>query len=274
MLRRHFHDLPAQARQAITDKAGPVHAARTADGGLNSGIAAFIDTDHGPVLVKGIPTDHPQAPTQRRETAINPYLPRACPRLYWHIETAGWDLLGYEVLQGRHADYAPGSADLPLVATAIMELQEIAAPADIAIKAAEQRWAVYAPPGAADLFAGGALLHTDLAPQNVLVDDRAHVIDWAWPTRGAAWIDPAILILRLLEAGHTLAEADTFACRFPFWRTAPAEAVKAFAAANATAWEEIANADRTPWKAAMARHAAVFLAHVPTDPSRRQARRV
>ncbi|MGJ3560566.1 hypothetical protein ACR6C2_26950 [Streptomyces sp. INA 01156] len=61
MIRRHFHDLPVEARQAVTGKVGPIHAARTADGGLNSGIAAFIDTDHGPVFVKGIPTDHPQA---------------------------------------------------------------------------------------------------------------------------------------------------------------------------------------------------------------------
>jgi hypothetical protein len=268
MLRRHFHDLPAEARQAIADKAGPVHAARTADGGLNSGIAAFIDTDHGTVFVKGIPTDHPQVPAQRREAAVNPHLPRACPRLHWHIETAGWDLLGYEVLQGRHADYAPGSPDLTLVAAAIEELQEITAPADIAIKAAEQRWAVYAPPGTADLFAGDTLLHTDLAPHNVLVDDRAHIIDWAWPTRGAAWIDPAALILRLLEAGHSPVSADGFARQFPSWRSAPAQAVQAFAAANVAAWAEIARADAAPWKEAMARQAADFHTYVRTFPGR------
>ncbi|MEU2901056.1 hypothetical protein ACWC4E_33150 [Streptomyces sp. NPDC001273] len=50
MIRRQFHDLPAAARQAIASKVGPVHAARTAEGGLNSGIAAFLDTDHGPVF--------------------------------------------------------------------------------------------------------------------------------------------------------------------------------------------------------------------------------
>ncbi|MEZ7004897.1 aminoglycoside phosphotransferase [Streptomyces sp. AD55] len=269
MIRRHFHDLPVEARQAIAGKVGPIHAARTASGGLNSGIAAFIDTDHGPVFVKGIPTDHPQAPAQRRETAINPHLPRACPRLYWHIETAGWDLLGYEVLPGRHADYAPGSADLPLIATAIAELQRTTAPPDIPIKAAEQRWAAYAPPGTATLFAGDTLLHTDLAPHNVLVNARAHIIDWAWPTRGAAWIDPAVLILRLLEAGHTLAEADAFARRFPSWSTAPAEATEAFAAANAAVWEEITCADTAPWKVAMTGHAVAFHAHLRTFPDNR-----
>ncbi|WP_030184213.1 aminoglycoside phosphotransferase [Streptomyces sp. NRRL S-813] len=266
--RRHFHDLPAQARQAITDKAGPVRAARTAEGGLNSAIAAFIDTDDGMMFVKGIPADHPQAPAQRREAAIAPHLPHACPRLYWHIESAGWDLLGYELLQGQHADYTPGSADLPLVAAAVQELQETTAPTDIPIKAAEQRWAAYAPPGTADLFAGDTLLHTDLAPHNVLVDDRAHLIDWAWPTRGAAWIDPAVLILRLLQAGHSLTSADAFAHRFPSWQSAPPAAVQAFAAANAATWAEIAHADTTPWKAAMARHAADFHSHVLTFPDR------
>ncbi|MFD9097818.1 aminoglycoside phosphotransferase [Streptomyces collinus] len=268
MLRRHFHDLPPEARQVIADKTGPVRAARTAEGGLNSGVAAFIDTDDGPVFVKGIPSDHPQAPAQRREAAIAPHLPRPCPRLYWHIETAGWDLLGYEVLQGRHADYAPGSTDLPMVVDAVQELQEITAPADIAIKAAEQRWAMYAPPGTADLLAGYTLLHTDLAPHNVLIDNRAHLIDWAWPTRGAAWIDPAVLILRLLEAGHSLTSADSVARQFPSWRNAPGSAVQAFTAANAAAWAEIARADSAPWKAAMARHASAFETWAETFPAR------
>lgn len=268
MHRRHFHDLPAQARQAIADKTGPIQSARTAEGGLNSGIAAFIHVDGGTVFVKGIPTDHPQAPAQRREAAIAPHLPRACPRLYWHMEAAGWDILGYEVIHGQHADYSPGSPDLPLVAAAIEELQEITAPRDIAIKAADDRWAEYAPPGTAHLIAGDTLLHTDLAPHNVLVAERAHVIDWAWPTRGAAWIDPAVLILRLLEAGHTLESANGFARRFPSWRSAPALAVQAFAAANAATWTEITNADSAPWKVAMARHAHDFDAYVRTLPER------
>ncbi|MFE7854165.1 aminoglycoside phosphotransferase [Streptomyces sp. NPDC057403] len=264
MLRRHFHDLPTAARQAIADKAGTILAARTADAGLNSGIAAFIDAPDGQVFVKGIPTDHPQASAQRREAAIAPHLPRSCPRLYWHTEVAGWDLLGYEVLQGRHAIYTPGSEDLPLITAALKELQTITAPADIAIKSAEQRWAAYAPPGTAHLFTGTTLLHTDLAPHNMLVAQRAHIIDWAWPTRGAAWIDPAVLILRLLEAGHSLTSADGIANQLPSWRNAPAPAVQAFAAANAATWTEIAQADKVPWKEAMAHHAIAFHTYTRT----------
>lgn len=119
------------------------------------------------------------------------------------------------------------------------------------------------------LFSGDTLLHTDLAPHNVLVDDRAHIIDWAWPTRGAAWIDPAILILRLLEAGHTLVEADAFAQRFPSWRTAPAEAKEAFAAANAAVWEEIARADSASWEAAMVDRSVASHSHLSALPGKR-----
>jgi Ser/Thr protein kinase RdoA (MazF antagonist) len=145
-----------------------------------------------------------------------------------------------------------------LVTAALEELQTITAPADIAIKSAEHRWAAYAPPGTGHLFAGNTLLHTDLAPHNVLIDHRAHIIDWAWPTRGAAWIDPAVLILRLLEAGHSSESADGIAHQLPSWRNAPAPAVQAFAAANAATWTEIARADSGPWKEAMARHAVGF----------------
>lgn len=75
-----------------------------------------------------------------------------------------------------------------------------------------------------------------------------------------------MLILRLLEAGHTLAEADAFARRFPSWGTAPAEAKRAFAAANAAAWQEIARADAAPWKAAMAGHAVALHTHLHSLP--------
>ncbi|MEU4038516.1 hypothetical protein [Streptomyces collinus] len=155
-----------------------------------------------------------------------------------------------------------------MVIDAVQELQEITAPADMAIKAADQRWAMYALPGTADLLAGHTLLHTDLAPHNVLVDNRAHLVDWAWPTRGAARIDPAVLILRLLEAGHLLTSADSIARQFPSWRNAPGPAVQAFTTANAAAWAEIARADSALWKAAMGRHATAFETWAKTFPAR------
>lgn len=259
MSRIPFEQLPADVRQAVADEIGAVHRSLTAQGGMNSGIASVLETNGGRFFVKGIPTDHPQVAAQRREAAVAPYLPTSCPRLYWHLELGGWSLLGYEMIHGRHADYTPGSPDLPLVEAALVELQSVTAPAGIGIKDAFDRWADYASPGSLHYFEGNTLLHTDFAPDNLLITgDRARLIDWAWPTRGAAWIDPGALILRLMDAGHSVEEALAFASRFPSWRDAKAEALAAFSSATAALWREIAEVDPTPWKLGMAERAATL----------------
>ncbi|MHA5050030.1 aminoglycoside phosphotransferase [Streptomyces sp. SD15] len=253
--RIHWTDLPPAARAAVEAHTGAILSAETAQAGANSGIAATVRTAGAILFVKGVPTDHPQARTQQREAAINPHLPPSCPRLLWHVQAAGWDLIGYEHLVGRHTDYTPGSPDLPPVARAVVELQNTPCP-DIELKCAEDRWGGYAGPAGVEQLVGDTLLHTDLAPHNVLMTDRAHLIDWAWPTRGAAWIDPAVLILRLMEAGHSAAGADAWArASFASWVSAPHTAVAVFADANAAAWDEIARNDRQDWKKNMARHA-------------------
>ncbi|MFJ9628879.1 aminoglycoside phosphotransferase [Streptomyces sp. NPDC101175] len=254
MLRLDFEDLPQAARGAVESQTGRIKAARMAGGGINSGIAAFLDTERGRVFVKGIPADHPQAVSQSREVAVAPYLPAASPRLLWHVDAGGWSLLGYSVLVGRHADYGE-SDDLVLVLDALQEVQQATAPDLVEIKRAEQRWAAYAEPEDAGLFAGTTLLHTDLAPHNILVDERAHIVDWAWPTRGAAFIDPHVLAVRLMQAGHSAERAVSWVRRIPSWREADPAAVAAFSTATVRSWREIAVQDPQPWKVEMAGHA-------------------
>ncbi|MDT0377199.1 aminoglycoside phosphotransferase [Streptomyces sp. DSM 42041] len=180
-------------------------------------------------------------------------------RILWRAQAAGWDLLGYALVWGRHADYRPGSPDLPLVFDALAKLQATPCPGGRVVKRAEDRWAGYVRGTDIGLLAGDALLHTDLAPHNVLITDRAHLIDWAWPTRGAGWIDPAVWVLRLMEAGHSADDADRWAGRVSSWRSAWHEAVAVFSAANAAAWEEIARDDPQTWKQDMARHAKAWV---------------
>lgn len=253
--RIHWMTLPAAARAAVEAHTGPVLSAETASAGVNSGIAATVCTATASFFVKGVPADHPQVRTQHRETVINPHLPPASPRMLWHVQAGGWDLIGYQRIAGRHAAYAPDSPDLPLVADAVAELQATLCP-DLDLKRAEQRWASYAGSSEVARLAGNTLLHTDLAPHNILISDRAHIIDWAWPTRGAAWIDPAVLILRLMEAGHSAGDADIWSrASFASWASAPHAAVTVFSDANAAAWDEIARNDPQDWKKNMARHA-------------------
>jgi hypothetical protein len=256
MPRVAFDELPAAARQAVTVQTGRITATRTVGGGINSAVAALLDTESGPVFVKGIPADNPQVHSQEREIAISPYLPAACPRLLWHVEAGGWVLLGYEAVDGRHADYTT-TDDLTLVLTALSELQEVIAPGDVDLKTAEERWGKYADAGQGKLFAGDALLHTDFAPDNILIHrGRARLIDWAWPTRGAAWIDPFMLILRIMEAGAKGVEALSWVQCVPSWREADPKSLGAFAIAVTRLWREIAADDPAPWKVAMAGHAA------------------
>jgi len=176
------------------------------------------------------------------------------PALRWHLDVAGWNVLGFEHIEGRHPEYRPGSVDLPIVVEVMQALGAIPCP-DVPVKDAGQRWASYLDrPAAAELFAGNTLLHTDYNPENILItpDGTARLIDWAWPTRGAAWIDPCCLLLRLIAAGHTARQAETWAQRTHAWHTASADALDMFSLASARLWKEIADSDPRPWKQRMA----------------------
>ncbi|HEX9359102.1 MAG TPA: phosphotransferase [Streptosporangiaceae bacterium] len=245
-----WNDLSQAVRDLIEAHTGPVREARTVTGGLNSQLAAVLDTADGPLFVKGLRTDHPGVVRQQREAMINPYVLPLAPQLRWQAEGAGWNLLAFAYIVGaRHADYSPGSADLPAVVQVINRLQQIRCP-DLPVKRAEQRWAAYVDddtdPG---LLAGRTLLHTDFNPLNVLMTtDGAWIIDWAWPTRGAAFIDPACFLLRLMLGGHTAAQAEPWAAQCTSWGKTPHGAINVFAIACARLYDEIARDDPQPWK--------------------------
>ncbi|MCP3804005.1 phosphotransferase [Allokutzneria sp. A3M-2-11 16] len=148
-----------------------------------------------------------------------------------------WLLPGYEHITGRHADFSPGSADLPLIAETVASLHR---PAPEGTRSFAERlraisaWArLRADPPAdllewqrerLDLFAemereaikevdGDALVHSDLHPLNFLISSKVHVIDWAWACRAAPWVDHELLALRLVIAGRepTPTERTAFA---------------------------------------------------------------
>ena len=113
-------------------------------------------------------------------------------------------------------------------------LGAIEVPADPGpFKRAEDRWKPYVEdPATAAVFAGPVLIHSDWTPDNVLVSHhRAWLIDWAWPTLGAAWTDPACWVLRLMASGgHTAPEAERQASRLPAFQAADPAHIDLFAA--------------------------------------------
>jgi hypothetical protein len=176
-----WEQLEEPVRLAIEARTGRVRAARTVSAGLNSQLATVLDTDAGTVFVKGLRVDHPGVVRQGREAMINPFVRTVAPRLLWHDRAAGWDVLAFEYVDGvRHADYRPGSPDLPRVIDAMHRLAAIGCP-DLPVKQARQRWGAYVDREAdLELLDGNALLHTDFNPLNILLGlDRVWMIDWA-----------------------------------------------------------------------------------------------
>jgi hypothetical protein len=244
-LRIDYEALPVPVREAVEERCGSVRSARSVDAGTNCVVASFLETHSGPVFVKGLPKNHPGVVDQQREARVAPFVSEVSPRLLWHTEVEGWDLLGFEAIwEGRPADYAPGSGDVARVFALLERLAATPCPA-VAMFSAERRWgSVLDDPNDAKHFAGTSLLHTDWHQHNIVVaGERAWLVDWAWATWGAAFIDPALLVARLIAAGHTPAEAEGLAEGSTAWVEADQTAVTLFSQAVARLVRKLADGD-------------------------------
>jgi hypothetical protein len=174
MPRKNWAELPVDVHTAIREQTGPIRRVEPVGSGFSSQFVATLDTARGRVFVKGMLRDHTLAWTQRREAAVNPYVVPVGPELLWRTTTDDWDLLCFEHLTGRSADYAPGSADLPLVVDALTALGQLPHPG-AGVAEAENAVARFGghldDPADAELFAGTALLHTDWFYTNVHITD-------------------------------------------------------------------------------------------------------
>ncbi|MBK3576094.1 phosphotransferase [Streptomyces sp. MBT65] len=248
-------DLPESAiLPLIEEHTGSVTAIRRTERGFSSDLTAVVDCAKGPFFVK-VMRNRPGGRRESliRERRINGYLGHISPPLLWDVEAEDWLVLGFELVDGRSADFAPDSTDLALVVDAIGEIGRLYLP-QIARDWTETRWDKFASDSSkAELFRGDSLLYTDINPSNFLVvKRRVWAVDWAWPTRGAGFIDPALLVVQLIAAGHTPGSAEKWAERLPAWRGAAPQAIDAFAAANLRMYR--ASVDRKPdvdWLKAM-----------------------
>ncbi|MFC9971660.1 phosphotransferase family protein [Spirillospora sp. NPDC127200] len=254
MTAARWDGVPRQHRTAIESRWGRVLKAEPVTGGLMPGLAARLHTADRLLFFKGIPDGHPAAGLYRRERAANQALPSGAPapRLLWSAESDDWVSLLFEYLDGHDADLSPGSPDLPGVLDALRRLNAQRAEPGIPLvadnlavlqnKAAAlvdeplpgTHWEVYADavarfvPETAD---GPFLLHYDPHPGNFQVTaDGVHVIDWAFACAGASWLDAAFLVPRLIEAGHTPAQAENLVASHPGWADAPADGITGLAA--------------------------------------------
>ncbi|TDB72942.1 protein kinase [Actinomadura sp. KC216] len=240
--------------------AGDVLTVQRTERGFSSDLTALVTGERGRWFVKAV-RNRPggRRDSLVREGAINPHVQPISPALQWQAEGPEWLALGFEAVEGRHADFAPAAPDLPDVVDVLTRIGDLPLP-DAARDWHETRWDWYT--DRPDLFRGDALLYTDFHPSNILIGDRVWAVDWAWPTRGAAFIDPALLVLQLVAAGHAPEDAETWASTCPGWRDADPKAIDAFADANASMYAT--RAERRPdstWLGAMATATRMWARH-------------
>ncbi|WP_405887892.1 phosphotransferase [Streptomyces sp. NBC_01136] len=257
--------IPAsEIRDLIRPYAGELISIERTARGFSSDITALVECDEGPFFVKAVRN---RAGGRRdsltRERLINPFVRPIAPALRWHAEDEHWIVLGFEAVSGRLSDFAPGSPDLPEIVELLDRIGKMDLP-EVARDWLETRWDRFALDASeAELFRGGALLHTDINPSNLIVEAwKVWAVDWAWPTRGAGFIDPAQFVIQLITAGHAAEAAESWASHCAAWTEADPKAIDAFAAATLRMYRTFA--DRKPeesWLKAMVSAARSWVGH-------------
>jgi hypothetical protein len=238
-------DLDPALRACVEETVGAVVEAVTVWAGFSCDFAAVLDTARGSFFAKGVRREHPAAAQQHIEAVVAPYVTALSPRLLAHIRACGWDVLVFEYVDAVHADLSPGSPHLPQVAEALRLLTALPPPgADLPIDRVADRWRDHLDTPARALLDGESLVHTDLNPHNLLCGGgRAYIVDWATAARGPAWVDVAHAVLRLIEQGHTAADAEAWARQVPCWRRVSAAEVDALVTAHVGAWRAVVEPD-------------------------------
>ncbi|MBB5850780.1 hypothetical protein ACFQ05_33875 [Amycolatopsis umgeniensis] len=252
-------ELPEPVREAIRNRVGEIGRVGEIEVGQSSNFAAVFHRDgSAPMFVKGVEGVSPAMRWLRNEADLGTLVSGIAPAVHFSADIEDWLLVGFEYVTGRRAQLRPGSPDLARIAETVNRIGDIEAPD---LKPLEQRWksswwpelAQERPEIVGDwdideltawerkapaLTAGGSLLHTDLHADQFLIPATGdiRVIDWGWPARGAAWIDPAFMVLRLIGAGHQEMDAETWAKTNTRWSEATEEEITAFAVYVAGLW--------------------------------------
>ncbi|MFC1413360.1 hypothetical protein ACEZCY_30935 [Streptacidiphilus sp. N1-12] len=211
-----------------------------------SAFASTLDTGTGPVFLKATPADNPHAWIYHHEARVTAAAPLA-PPLLWEAEGGGWLLYGYAALVGRHPSFAPGSPDLLPVVQALSVVSGHPWPVEISKKPLSDRLARFVPVGCEGALDGTALAHTDAGEFNLLVTDTGvRLLDWALSCPGPDWADAALLVPRLIAAGHTPEQADCIARHVPAYRDADPDRLGIFARTVHAFWSFRTGEDPLP----------------------------
>ncbi|SFB54611.1 Phosphotransferase enzyme family protein [Amycolatopsis marina] len=260
--RFQWDELPDAVHEAVRKHLDTVTVVRPVEQGQNCNLALVLRSEEGDVFLKGVREVSSRMRWLRNEAEAGDLAPGLAPATRFSEDVDAdvpWLVVGFEYVEGRPADLSPGSADLAVVREMLAKLNSLPggdtqplskrwASADwwtkFAAEAPERvvdldvveltEWCLAAP----QLVEGEALLHTDLHEHQFMIKDGSpvRVIDWGRPASGAAWIDTAFLVVRLVAAGFGPREAEEWAASVPRWSTGSDKAVTAFACYVAGLW--------------------------------------
>jgi Phosphotransferase enzyme family len=242
LMRTEWAALPESVRVGITERAGGTDVVPAQTGDHTEFAATITAGSDSTVFVKAALSEL-GARFLRQEVALGEALDRPfAPKIRWHFSTAGWLVVGFEHCGGRHADLSPGSEDLGPLAAALEDLCATPVP-DVGLLTPAARLGF--PLTAAD---GSALVHTDLNPANLIVTPGGlRIVDWAWATKAAGWVELALLAPWLIGSGHTPEQAQGWLTQQRNWNSADRDVLDEFAQLNATKWVRKAQANLVAW---------------------------
>ncbi|MFC9084912.1 protein kinase [Nocardiopsis dassonvillei] len=220
--------------QLIHPHTGDVHHIKPVTEGYGAATTAVVAGEAGEFFVKATPNvAGGNLDAARREAAINPFVLGISPEILWQTENDKWFVLAFEVVNARASDFLPGSPDLPTVVDVLDRVFAVPLPS-VAADWQDTRWDRFATETEKALLRGQTLTHADIHGRNLLIGaDHSWLVDWEWPTIGAAAIMPSCLAVQLVSSGHSPADAQALVSDCQAWKSASPGSLDAFAQANA-----------------------------------------
>ncbi|NJP31880.1 phosphotransferase [Micromonospora thermarum] len=240
-MRSDWTALPETVTAEIAERVGGIIDVCPAPRGNHAEIASTVTGSTGKVFVKAASSEL-SVRSLRYELAATSSVDWYPPDVLWHFESDGWLVVGVEHLDGPHPDLSPGGAGLDLLAVTLKGLQETPAP--------EGTWFTPASRLGFTIPAmeGRMFVHSDLNPANLIVTGRGlRIVDWAWATEAAPWVELALLIQWLIGCGHTPQQAEAWMAQFPAWAGTPSGVLDEFASRNAEKWSAKSQQSAQGW---------------------------
>lgn len=260
-------DVPGHVRRAVDQRLGSsITSAVTQIGGFSPGAAARVVCRNGRrAFVKAVGSAlNPDSPgLNRAEILALSLLPEhvPAPRLLASYDDGDWVALVLEDVEGHRPalpwtapDEAAMSRTLSILAGtaahealpafadvvhALTAWDDVAANPDGVDGRLEQRLPEMLEQQfiAREATRGDALVHWDARADTVIVrEGSAVLLDWAWASRGAPWLDSLLLATDFRVQGGP--DADTFLRRHPVTRSVPATQLRAVIACMVGIWAD------------------------------------